>query len=104
MLREMSGCQEQSSRASSGGPRGGTLWGVVDTLRLQLQNASQIVHDLLKISQSSSSLAQWMHGGQGAGHGETEVRRLVCVLLPSALSEHQLQPHPCITSSMKQAR
>lgn len=64
-------------------------------LCFQLQNASQMVHDLLKISQSSTSLAKWLHGGQGAGDGKVEVC-LACFLLPSALSEQQLQPPICV--------
>ena len=36
-------------------------------------------------------LTKWMHGGQGAGHGEAEVW-LACFLIPSALLEQWLQP------------
>lgn len=56
-----------------------------------LPNASQMVHNLLVISQSSPHLAKSMLGGQGAGHEEVELW-LACFLLPSALLELRLRP------------
>ena len=69
--------------------RGGTLLCVVHILWLQL--STQMVHNLLVISQSSPCLTKWMHDGQGAGHGEAEVW-LAHFPIPSALLEQWLQP------------
>lgn len=73
------------SRAEST-PVGGPRWEEAHSLAPALQDAGQMAHALLLISQSPPCLAKWMRGSQGAGHGEVEVW-LAGFLLPPVLLE-----------------